>query len=64
MPENAKDAIREMVREMFPTIPLPEQEEVTDQTIEVVQKYGVVRAMTIGEVVVRLVEGACGRDKQ
>lgn len=50
------DAVREVIRETFSTIPLPDQEELVKQVSECVSKYGVLRVASIGTVVERLLE--------
>ena len=48
--------VRKVIREMMPSIPLDQQEEVTQQVLETVARYGFLRAATVGEVVVKVLE--------
>jgi hypothetical protein len=51
-----KNRARAVIREMFPNIPLPEQEKLLGQIQECLAKFGMLRTMTIGEVLEKLVE--------
>ena len=49
------DTIHAAIREEMPNIPLPDYMEVGKQVQECIEKYGALRAMTIGRIIAKLV---------
>lgn len=53
-----KDLYRNKISEMHPDMPTDTKEEVLNQVDELIHKYGVLRVMTIGEIVRKVMEDA------
>jgi len=62
-----KELYRNKIRELFPSIPNDAEVEILlGQIDELLHKYGVLRVMTIGEVVKKVLEDSlesCGKSK-
>ena len=54
----AKDAMRNIIRTMMPEIPLPDQEVIAGQAEGMITEYGLLRAATVGQVVISLLKNA------
>ncbi len=56
-----KEQFRRQINETFPDMPLNEKEETVDQIMEITERYGEMRLMTIGDVVIKTVAKRMGR---
>lgn len=57
-----KGEVRQELYKMMPEMPLEDREEILDETMEAVEKYGAIRLITMGEVAVRMVKSDLARN--